>query len=133
MRSPSLPPTQALGQTILTPSDDLLEEVEKFVTLLDSQFVIPGTDVRFGLDAIVGLVPGLGDAVALLASAYVYKRLTELDLGPVTRARMVGNILIDAVVGAVPVVGDIFDVAFRANQRNLELARKAVARGASRR
>jgi hypothetical protein len=115
-------------EILLKNEAEVLDHVEAIVTLLDSQFVIPGTDIRFGLDSLVGLVPVVGDFLGLALSAYVYKRLSELGLSRVTRGRMIVNILIDAGVGTVPIAGDVFDVAFRANKRNLELAKKSLAR-----
>jgi hypothetical protein len=115
-------------EVLLKNEADVLDHVEMVVRLLDSQFLIPGTNIRFGFDSLVGLVPVVGDVLGLALSAYVYKRLSELGLSRVTRGRMILNILIDAGVGTVPVAGDVFDVAFRANKRNLELAKKALAR-----
>jgi hypothetical protein len=98
--------------------------IERLANLLDAWFEIPGTSIRIGLDPLVGLIPGAGDALTFLASIYIVDRLSRLGLSRLTRARMVGNILIDLVVGAIPVLGDLFDIGFRANIRNLELARR---------
>jgi hypothetical protein len=105
---------------------DELERIERIADLLDSQFTIPGTNVRFGLDSLMGLVPGLGDAAGLLASLYVMQRLSELDLPKATKTRMALNIVLDSAAGTVPLLGDVFDVAFRANRRNIELARRVL-------
>ena len=115
-------------EVLLRSEAEVLDHVEAIVNLLDTQFVIPGTNVRFGLDPLIGLFPGVGDIIGLALSAYVYKRLSALGLSPVTRARMILNILIDSGVGLVPVAGDVFDVVFRANKRNLELAKGALAK-----
>jgi hypothetical protein len=121
--------SSALEPEILLKNEaEVLDHVEALVNLLDSQFVIPGTNIRFGLDSLAGVIPVVGDFLGLALSAYVYKRLSELGLSRVTRGRMIVNILIDAGVGAVPVAGDVFDVVFRANKRNLELAKKSLAR-----
>jgi len=101
-----------------------LARVERIANLLDAWIEIPGTSIRIGLDAIVGLIPGVGDALTFFASIYVIDRLSRLGLSAFTRARMVANVLIDLLVGALPLLGDIFDVGFRANIRNLELARR---------
>ena len=106
--------------------DAELDRLERLANLLDAWFEIPGTSIRIGLDPIVGLIPGFGDALTFIASLYIVERLARLGLSPLTRARMVGNILIDLLVGAIPVLGDLFDVGFRANIRNLELARRAL-------
>lgn len=103
-----------------------LADIERLVNLLDNWFEIPGTKVRVGLDAIVGLVPAVGDIVMLFANLYVVERLSRLGLSGFTRARMFGNVFIDFAVGAIPVLGDFFDIAFRANVRNLEIARRAL-------
>lgn len=100
-----------------------LLRVERIVDLLDSQFVLPGTDVRIGLDPLIGLIPGIGDAVTFFASFYVVERLSRLGLPWHARTRMYGNIVIDAAIGVIPVLGDVFDVIFRANRRNLAIAR----------
>jgi hypothetical protein len=108
--------------------DPRLREVETLAHLLDEQFRIPGTSVRFGLDGVIGLVPGLGDMATTLVSLYVVARARDLGVPIGVLARMVGNILIDTVVGAIPVLGDVFDVAFKANRRNLDLLRRALAK-----
>jgi hypothetical protein len=124
-----MPSHSAVEPEILLKNEaEVLDHVEALVNLLDNQFVIPGTNIRFGLDSLAGLVPVVGDFLGLALSAYVYKRLSELGVGRVTKARMIVNILIDAGVGTVPIAGDVFDVAFRANKRNLELAKKSLAR-----
>jgi hypothetical protein len=105
-----------------------LRELETLARLLDEQFRIPGTSIRFGLDALVGLVPGLGDIATALVSLYVVARARDLGAPAGVLALMVGNILIDMTVGAVPVLGDVFDIAFKANRRNLELLRRALER-----
>jgi hypothetical protein len=105
-------------------AEDELARIERLVQLLDSWFAIPGTSVRVGLDSIVGLIPGVGDTVMLLASVHVVERLARLGLPASLRFRMYANVLIDLAVGAVPVLGDIFDVAFKSNVRNLALARR---------
>jgi hypothetical protein len=124
---PATHPT-AEPEILLKNEAEVLDHIEALVNLLDSQFVIPGTNIRFGLDSLAGLVPVVGDFLGLALSAYVYKRLSELGLSRVTKGRMIVNILIDAGVGSVPLAGDVFDVAFRANRRNLDLAKKNLAR-----
>ena len=105
-----------------------LARIERIAILLDSQFTIPGTDVRFGLDSLVGLLPGIGDAIGLIASLFIMHQLNRLDLPRLTRWRMAWNVGIDTLAGIVPVIGDIFDVAFKANIKNIALARRALAR-----
>jgi hypothetical protein len=92
--------------------------------LLDSRWRIPGTSIRFGLDALVGLVPILGDAATSIVSAYIVLRARKCGAGNFLVARMLGNVLLDALVGSVPILGSIFDVYFKANNRNIRLLRR---------
>jgi len=106
-----------------------LEALRRWARLLDSEFVIPGTTIRFGLDPILSLIPGVGDltspvfTVALLVHA-VYQRVPRIVM-----IRMVANALIDALIGAIPVAGNITDVFFRANLKNLALLDRHVHSG----
>lgn len=104
------------------------DRIDVLATLLDSAFIIPGTNIRFGFDAIVGLVPGIGDTLTTLVSLYILKEARALGAPKHLIARMLGNIAIDALTGAVPIVGDAFDVAFRANRRNIKLLREHLMR-----
>lgn len=98
--------------------------LENMADWLDSRFRIPGTNVRFGLDAILGLVPGLGDGVVALPSAYLIMSAQRLGASKWLVARMAANVGIDMVLGAVPLVGDLFDIGFKANRRNIALLRR---------
>ncbi len=89
--------------------------------LLDDSFGIPGTRWRFGLDGLLGLIPGAGDAATAVLSAYIINEARKLGVRRGTLARMLGNLAVDVAVGAVPVIGDLFDVAFKANRRNMRL------------
>lgn len=89
--------------------------------ILDGAVTIPGTRLRVGLDPILGLVPGVGDWIGALLSGYIVVRGAGLGVSGATVLRMLGNLGVDALVGTVPVLGDIFDVGFRANERNLRL------------
>ena len=98
-----------------------------YARLLDSAFRIPGTNIRMGLDALVGLIPGGGDVLgAALSSGIVLMALRDGVPAPVLW-RMVANIAIDAVIGAVPLLGDLFDVAWKANTKNAELLDRYLA------
>lgn len=98
---------------------------EHLVTLLDDRFRIPGTDVRFGLDPIIGILfPGIGDAVTGTGSIGLLTLAVRRGVPRIVLWRMVLNIFIDMLFGSLPVIGDIFDVAFKANRRNLELIRE---------
>ncbi len=96
---------------------------------MDSQFKIPGTDIRFGLDSLIGLIPGAGDFGTFLVSGYMLMVLAKNGASGFVLARMTLNILIDALVGSIPVLGDLFDVAFKANQRNMQLMREHYVEG----
>ena len=89
--------------------------------LMDGAFVIPGTNIRMGLDGIIGLVPIAGDLVSGLISSYLIWEARKLGASRWVIGRMMANTLIDTTIGAVPVLGDAFDVAFRANTKNLAL------------
>jgi hypothetical protein len=103
---------------------------ERLVTLLDDRFRIPGTDVRFGLDPIIGILfPGIGDAVTGAGSIGLMALALRRGVPRVVLFRMVLNILVDVLAGALPIVGDIFDLAYKSNRRNLELIREYEAPG----
>jgi hypothetical protein len=98
---------------------------ERLVTLLDDRFRIPGTDFRFGLDPIIGLLfPGVGDAVTGVGSVGLLALALRRGVPRVILMRMILNILVDVVAGGLPIVGDIFDAAYKSNRRNLELIRQ---------
>lgn len=88
---------------------------------LDTALRIPGTRIRFGLDALLGIVPGLGDAIGALIGGYIVLAALRAGAPRLVVVRMLANIGLDAIVGAVPVAGTIFDVAYKANRRNAEL------------
>lgn len=98
--------------------------IEAVARLMDDLFVIPGTKVRVGLDSVVGLVPVVGDLFGKLISSYLIWEARRLGVSRLTMARMIGNSTLDAVVGIVPFAGDAFDVAFRANLKNLALLKR---------
>ena len=100
------------------------KELETIAHLLDSVFEIPGIRVRFGIDALLGLLPGFGDTASAFASIYILQAATRHGVSRVTLARMTLNIVIDLVVGALPIIGDLFDVYWKANKKNVELLRR---------
>ncbi|WP_435183182.1 DUF4112 domain-containing protein [Halobellus sp. EA9] len=98
-----------------------LARVRRLSRALDSAVAIPGTNVRVGLDPVLGLLPGVGDAAAGALSAYVIAEAAALGVPRATLARMCLHVLVDAVVGSLPLVGDAFDAVWRANDRNVRL------------
>ena len=98
-----------------------VERLRRLAYLLDDRFRIPGTRYRIGLDGLVGLVPGIGDAATTLVALYIVLEARRLGVPLTKLGRMGINVGVDAVLGAVPLVGDIFDVAWKANRRNLAL------------
>jgi len=103
--------------------------IEKLAKLMDAQFKIPGTNIRFGLDSLIGLIPGVGDLGTFAVSGYMLWIMANNGASGFLLARMVTNILIDAIFGMVPVLGDIFDVAFKANIRNMKLMQEHYQEG----
>lgn len=98
-----------------------LQGVRQLAHLLDTSIRIPGTRWRVGLDAIIGLVPGIGDAAGGALSLYIVLKAARLGAGRATLARMLANVGIEVLVGAVPLLGDLFDAAWKANRRNVRL------------
>lgn len=98
--------------------------LDAFARLLDTALMVPGTNIRLGLDALIGLVPGIGDLITTLMSLYIVHEAHQLGAPKHLIIRMIGNVALDGVVGAVPVVGDAFDVLWRSNRRNMALLRQ---------
>ena len=98
-----------------------LEALRRWAVVLDSLFRVPGTSIRFGLDAIVGLIPGIGDIASPVYTSLILLEGVRRRVPMVVQARMVLNAAIDMGVGLVPLLGDIADVAWKANLRNLAL------------
>ncbi|MEL7486856.1 MAG: DUF4112 domain-containing protein [Pseudomonadota bacterium] len=99
--------------------DDLIRRIDRLARLLDSQFNLFG--FRFGLDGLIGLIPGVGDAATAILSIYIILEAARAGAGFGLILRMIVNVLIDLVIGAVPVLGDLFDFAFRSNAINARL------------
>lgn len=102
--------------------------LEALAWLMDSQFVLPGTTFRFGLDPLVGLIPVVGDIISGLISTYLIWEARRLGAPKWLIARMMANTLFDTAVGSVPVVGDAFDALFRSNVKNMALLRRHMER-----
>ena len=106
-----------------------LKNLNALAKLMDSQFKIPGTTIKFGLDALIGLVPGAGDFATFLISGYMITVMAKNGASGFVLARMVLNVVIDSLFGAIPVLGDIFDVAFKSNERNVKLMQEHYVEG----
>jgi uncharacterized membrane protein len=98
-----------------------LEQLRTITLLSDQAFRVPGTRWRFGLDALIGLVPGLGDIVGAVIAMFAMNVARNLNAPPVVQMHLLSNIALDALVGIVPILGDLFDFAFKAQTRNLAL------------
>lgn len=104
-----------------------IRRLETLADWLDSRFRIPGTDLRFGLDSILGLLPGVGDSVTAIPGIYLVLCAQRLGASRPLLARMAFNVGLDLLLGAVPLVGDLFDFGFKSNRRNIELLKRHVA------
>jgi hypothetical protein len=101
-----------------------LARLDALARLLDIAFILPGTNIRYGVDGIIGLIPVVGDILTTAISLWVVREARALGAPWHITARMLGNVAVQGVVGAVPVAGDAFDVLFRANMRNARLLRR---------
>jgi hypothetical protein len=109
-----------------TGSDPLTDEsLEQLASVLDDIFQIPGTRIRFGLDPLIGLIPGLGDTLTGLISFLIVTAAWRRGVPRVTIARMVANIALDTLAGSIPFAGGIFDFYWKSNRRNLDLLKRA--------
>jgi hypothetical protein len=107
---------------------DSVARMEALATFLDSAILIPGTNQRVGFDALIGLIPGVGDVITTALSAYIIWEARQLGLPRWKIARMVANVAFDTALGAIPLAGDVFDVFFKANQRNVRIIQDHVGR-----
>jgi hypothetical protein len=99
----------------------VLARLDRFARLNDSQFRIPFTRIRIGLDAIIGLVPFVGETIGLILSLYLLMEAGKLNVPLRLKLRMIANVIVDWLIGLVPVLGDLADIAFKANDRNMKL------------
>ena len=107
-----------------TATQQSVARLEAVARLMDGAFVLPGTTIRFGFDGIIGLIPVAGDMIAGLVSAYLIWEARQLGAPNWLIARMLANAFLDTTLGAIPLVGDAFDVLFRANMKNMGLLRR---------
>ena len=98
-----------------------LKRISRLARLMDTAIAIPGTGIRFGADSVIGIVPGIGDAAGGLIGLYMVNEARKLGLPRHKLMKMIGNIGVDSLVGAVPLFGDIFDVYFKSHRRNAKM------------
>ncbi|WP_163140601.1 DUF4112 domain-containing protein [Arhodomonas sp. KWT] len=110
------------------PADEAaaLRRLERFAVFMDTALPVPGTPWRIGADALVGLLPGIGDGAMAVLALYPVVEARRLGVRRRTLARMLANIAVDFAVGSIPLAGDVFDAGFRANRRNVDLLRGAL-------
>lgn len=106
-----------------------LKWLDTATALLDNRFRIPGTEIRFGFDSLIGLIPGVGDIATLSISGLLVAAMARKGASGMVLVKMVWNIIIDSVIGAVPILGDIFDFTYRSNRRNLDLLKEHYREG----
>ncbi|GJM34342.1 MAG: hypothetical protein DHS20C18_33430 [Saprospiraceae bacterium] len=107
-----------------------LKGIDTFSKLLDTRFTIPGTSIRFGIDFLIGLVPFAGDLAGFLFSAGLVMTMARHGASGQVLAKMIGNVILDTVVGSIPFFGDIFDLFYKSNRRNYHLLEKHYGEGA---
>jgi hypothetical protein len=114
----------AYGHYEQTDHAERLKHVERIARLMDSEFAIPGTKFRFGLDPVLGLVPVFGNLATSAVSAMLVLTMMRHGASGNVVVRMALNLIVDAVIGSIPIIGNLFDFAFRANDRNVALLRR---------
>ncbi|AMG74946.1 DUF4112 domain-containing protein [Sphingopyxis granuli] len=125
--APSSPNTDAIFEALIPNRRDpaaLRKRVETLEIILERSFTIPGINRPVGLDAIVGLVPVVGDAITAVMGAYIIWEARNLGMSKWQIWRMIGNLGVDTALGAIPLAGDAFDLLFRSNTRNLKIIKK---------
>ena len=110
-------------------SNQALKWAERYVRLLDARFKIPGTRITFGLDPVIGLIPGFGDGLTLIFQLLLVFGLLKHGSSGELRAKLILNVLIDSAIGSIPVIGQIWDFYFKANERNLRLTQEYLYEG----
>jgi len=98
-----------------------IEKLESVAQWMDSRFVLPGTSIRFGLDSVIGLIPGVGDTLTFVTTAYFLGKAHRYKLPWQIKAQILWNGFLDWLIGLVPLIGDIFDIGWKSNMRNVEL------------
>lgn len=105
-----------------------IDKLQSMADLMDSRFIIPGTNIRFGLDALLGLIPGVGDTVTLASTLYLLGASHSYGLPHHLKLKMVFNAFIDWLIGLIPFLGDIFDIGWKSNQKNVAIIREHLER-----
>ncbi|WP_276255308.1 DUF4112 domain-containing protein [Halomontanus rarus] len=118
------------GELPKSADEAAIERIHTVARLLDNGLRVPGTNFRFGLDPIVGILPGAGDVAATAVSLYIVLEAARMDVSRSTLLRMLANVTVDTVVGSVPVLGTIFDAFWKANKWNVELVLEDLAAAA---
>lgn len=107
-----------------------VRRLRRLARLMDSSIGLPGTRWRIGLDPLLGLIPGVGDAVGIGASLWIVSEARRLGLrGPVI-GRMLGNVALDGLIGTIPLLGDLFDAGYKANERNMDIIERELRKHA---
>lgn len=113
-------------------SEEVLHRVRHLAQLLDNRFTIPGTSYRFGLDSLIGLIPGIGDLATGAISAYIVYLARTQGVPKHVLARMAWNIAVDTGIGAIPLLGDVMDFAWKANLKNVKLLERHLHKASTR-
>lgn len=106
--------------------EQIIERINRLAWLLDNSIKIPVIGYRIGLDSIIGLIPVLGDAVGMIISSYIVAQAVRLGVSRTIITRMIINIVLEGVIGSIPLIGDLFDAVFKANVRNARLLKQVV-------
>lgn len=104
-----------------------LKQVRLIASLMDDRFRVPGTGIRFGFDSVVGLFPGFGDALTGAMALIIVHHAWQAGVPRGVLARMLGNVGVDVAVGTIPVLGELFDIVFKANRKNMQMLEKHLA------
>lgn len=113
----------------VVPDAERLAKIERLAHLMDESIALPGTDKRIGLEALLGLIPGLGDLATAVISLHIISEAKKLGVPKTIVSKMIWNVVVDTVVGAVPGVGDVFDAFWKANRKNIELVKEYFENG----
>lgn len=108
----------------VVPDAERLAKIERLAHLMDESIALPGTGKRIGLEALLGLIPGLGDLATAVVSLHIISEARKLGVPKTIVSKMIWNVVIDTAVGAVPGVGDVFDAFWKANRKNIDLIKR---------